>query len=76
MPTGSWPSTQGAGARGSPLKKVRASVPQMPQASTRRMAPRGSSAGSSASRTSTWFRPVMKAALIGVSSGAVSWSSS
>ena len=54
-PTGSWPSTHGAGALGSPLKNVRASVPQMPHASTRRIAPAGSSSGSSASRTSTAF---------------------
>src|SRR5262245_33952859 len=64
-PTGSWPSTHGAGAFGSPLKNVRASVPQMPQASTRRTAPRGSTLGSSASRTSTAFTSVMNAALIG-----------
>src|SRR5262245_40156598 len=64
-PTGSWPSTQGAGAFGSPLKNVRASVPQMPQASTRRTAPRGSTLGSSASRISTAFTSVMNAALIG-----------
>src|SRR5262245_20947075 len=66
-PTGSCPSTQGAGAFGSPLRNVRASVPQMPQASTRRIAPRGSSLGSSVSRTSTAFTSVMKAALIGTS---------
>src|SRR4029453_11372175 len=63
-PTGSWPSTHGAGARGSPLKNVLASVPQMPQASTRRIAPRGSSLGSSVSRISTEFTSVMNAALI------------
>src|SRR4029453_18967679 len=63
-PTGSWPSTHGAGARGSPLKNVLASVPQIPQASTRRIAPRGSSLGSSVSRTSTAFTSVMNAALI------------
>src|SRR4030095_16502250 len=63
-PTGSWPSTQGAGARGAPLKNVRASVPQIPHASTRRIAPRGSSLGSSVSRTSTAFTSVMNAALI------------
>src|SRR5262245_19711528 len=65
-PTGSCPSTQGAGARGSPLKNVLASVPQIPQASTRRIAPRGSSLGSSVSRTSTAFTSVMNAALIGL----------
>ena len=54
-PTGSWPRTHGVRARGSPLKNVRASVPQMPHASTRSRAPAGSSLGSSVSRTSTAF---------------------
>src|SRR5947209_7305400 len=56
------PRIQGAGARGSPLKKVRASVPQIPQASTLRTALSTSSRGSAAVLTSTALGAVMNAA--------------